>query len=199
MSDMRFLTTTEIIERLKATINGIGNRVGGADNFDDIDDNARLETPAIYVTLGDCTASNDSLQTGMQQTIRHEFEIILHIEKTDRRGQFEDAVALKMRMALLRALNGWLPDPGLSTSPSVNCHSTVLFFAGDNFISEDRANYFRNYIFAQEYTFDSSEDALGMLGNYDDLDDFDSLCLDIIIDPDTDVQDVQIVLTDIHE
>lgn len=199
MSDMRFLTTTEIIERLKATINGIGNRVGGADNFEDVEDSARLETPALYVILGDCTASNDSLQTGVQQTIRHEFEIILHIDKTDRRGQHEDVTALKFRMALIRALNGFLPDPDLATSPSVNCHSTVLFFAGDNFISEDRANYFRNYIFAQEYNFDSSEDALAMLGNYDDLDDFDSLCADIIIDPNPDVKDVQIVLTDIHE
>lgn len=197
---MRFLTTTEVIERLKATIQNIGNNIGGADDFDDIEDKSRLPTPCLYVSLGaTVTPTVDSFETGVQQTIRHEIEITLHVDKTDRRGQYADVVALKFRMALLRALDGWLPDPALSTSPDVNCNSTVMFFAGEQLLPGNRANYFRSFVFAQDYTFDSSEDALGMLGNYGDLNDFDELCLDIVIDPDVNVDDVGIELTGIHE
>lgn len=200
MSDMRFLRTTEVIERLRAKIRGMGKKIGGAnDPIDSKEDKARLTPPCLYVGLGTCTSTVDSDQGSIQMIIRHEFNIILHLDNTDRRGQYADVVSTKIRIALLRVLAGWLPDQSLSTSASVNCHSSMLAFAGDDLIRDDRAGYFRSYIFFQNYTFDSSEDALGMLGNYDDLDDFDELCQATVINTDPNVKDVKIELTGIHE
>ena len=199
MADMRFLRVLEVIERLKTTINGLDNRVGGADSFDSADDKAKLALPCLYVTLAPGTGIVDSLQTGLQQKIRHEFDIILHVDKTDRRGQYAMDLVVEMKMALLVSLAGWLPDSSLPTSESVNCNSTVLQYVDDGLLKEDRANLFWGFTFGQDYLFDSNDDGLGMIGDPEDLNNFDALDLDIILNEDPDVQDVQIRLTDIYE
>jgi len=199
MSNMRFLRVSEVITHLRDTINGMSNRVGGADSYDSADDKAKLALPCLYVILDPGEGVTDSVQTGLQQTIRHGFEVILHLDKTDRRGQYAMELVVKMKMALLVALNGWLPDPSLASSESVNCHSTVLQYQNDSLLHEDRANVFWGFTFFQHYSFDSSKDGLGMIGDYDDLNDFDALDLDIIVNEDPDVSDVKIELTGIHE
>ena len=90
MADMRFLRPSEVIERLKATVKGLGGvgveRIGGVEDFDGVEYKARLAPPALYVQLNPGSGTNDSLQTGIQQTLIHEFEIVFHLDKTDRRG-----------------------------------------------------------------------------------------------------------------
>ena len=199
MSNMRFLRVSEVIERLRDTVSGIEKRVGGADDAGDTEDKGKLDLPCLYVTLASGSASSTTKQTGMQQTLTHGFQIILHIDKTDRRGQYATELVVNMKMALLVALNGWLPDVSLSSSESVNCNATVLGYVNDGLLDDDGADFFWAFNFEHEYDFDSSEDALGMLGDYADLNDFDALDLDIVINPDVDVEDVKIELTGVHE
>ena len=77
-----------------------------------------------------------------------------------------------MKGALLWAIAGW--------KPADFCHARTLYFTGDTGQFADRANYYHLYEFEHEYFFDSSEDGLGELGPYEDLDIFDELCADII-------------------
>jgi len=177
----RYIKPQEIVERLRATIANIGNRVGGAAEFEVAEDKARLQTPALYVMLD-----------------KHRFFVVLHIDDsseqyTDRRLAYSQDVAMNMREALKRSLVGW------SGPEEVQCHSKPITFNGDFIVETDRADYYRTYQFTQEYRWNSTQDGLGDLGEYDDLPDFNDLCMDIIDEDHKPNVTAQIEMTDIHE
>jgi len=159
------------------TVTLVNVRIGGAAEFDEVQDRSRLRTPALYVMLAESSATLESVNTSTQQSILHRFSIVLHIDdssltETDRRQEYASNVATNMKSALMWSLVGWRPE-GF-------CQARGLYMTGDGGEFADRADYYHVYQFEQEYEFDSSEDGLGELGPYEDLAEFDKLCLDII-------------------
>ena len=160
----QLIKPSDLIKRLREFSDeympALSSRIAGAAGLDEVEDKTRLSVPALFVSLADNGVEVEGQQTGFQGNLDNQFDIILVLENTDRRAQEAEEISIAFREFLLAVLSGWKP---------VASRGNGLIPLGDALSYVDRSRYIRTYSFLQLAYFDSNEDGLGMLGDYDDL------------------------------
>lgn len=181
----QLIRPSDIIERLRtfsaSYMPALANRIAGAADFDSVEDKTRLATPSLFVAVSDNGVEILGTQTGFQGTVENRFDIILVLENADRRGQAAEELSIAYKEFLLAVLAGWKPS---------GVRGKGLQYAGDSIALVDRARYMRIYSFLQLSQFDSNEDGLGDLGDYDSLPWLSTIAGSIDNNQDEDVHDV---------
>lgn len=98
-----------IVEHLKRYCPSFQKRIAGSLNFDIAKPGIKLQTPsAILVYTGD-DADDNSIETGVLQSITEQFDVILVLANRDEQGVVAaDAMSI-LRAEVQRALVGWEP------------------------------------------------------------------------------------------
>jgi hypothetical protein len=141
------MNISRVIEHLRRYCPELGNRVGGAADFENgvetvitINDPAtgKLAYPsAVVIPLEDEAGSNDLLDGNLQEVTETIGVIVMFDASADRRGQAAVSQVEAMKYAMFQALLSWQIDPERG--------ARGLYYAGGELLTFDRARLFWMY------------------------------------------------------
>lgn len=132
---------TPVIAQLRQYAPTFVRRVAGGMKLDAILESSHLALPAAYVLMtGDDPGENRS-ETGTNQQIFDEFDVLVVVKVDDERGQSLADPMHDIRAELFRALVGWKPQPGYE-------HIT---YEGGELMRIDRARAVYRFTFRSEW------------------------------------------------
>lgn len=100
----------EVIAALRERVPVFAGRVGGAAEFENLEETGKLPVPAAYVMPLDEKAEAQLDQTGYEQEVVEGFAVVVVLSNVpDERGQDAVATLPAIRAALFAALLGWDP------------------------------------------------------------------------------------------
>jgi hypothetical protein len=148
------MDVNKVITQLRTFCPMLGNRVGGAANFDTAEGVVGFTDPAtgkpvypaaVVVPLEDDAARDDDLSSLTQLTVTEKIAVIVEFDaSSDRRGQGAVDQVEAMKYALYRALLNWYIDQDIA--------SQGLYYVGGQLLSFDRARVFWQFVFALDVT-----------------------------------------------
>lgn len=167
LTNLGLITPADIIARLRAStatlFPSLSNRICGAATLDFAEDKTRIPIPCLIVLQSNNTGrrfpSDESDQTGTQEMLTRNFDIVLILDNSDERAQEADTASVAYGQFLIQALVGWSNGgPGF-----------CMAYESDEVFLADKARYIRVFHFSQRVFFDSNNVSLGDLGDLDSL------------------------------
>lgn len=158
-----------IIAAIRARCPEFQNRVAGAAQFKDLPEVGKMKLPAAYVVPGDDSPGEQKSQTDYWQDLTEGFSIIVFVSNgRDERGQFASFdVVHDVRQSLFKALLGWSPEE----------RGNPVIYAGGTLLDVNRHEL--SYQFDFTVLSELSEDDTRQQDDLNDLDDFETLSIDV--------------------
>jgi hypothetical protein len=151
-----------IIEALRTRVPYFSNRIAGAAQFKQLQENAQLQVPFAFVIPADDTPGEQLSSNALRQNITDSFAVIVVLSNTaDEKGQGSAKSVHQVRSLLWSALLGWSPTEDYDG----------IIYEGGQLLQLDRARMWYQFEFSAVTQIDDSYGwqgpALDALPHYD--------------------------------